>query len=144
MVVWTQSIVNRFLQLFADPSEYRYGEIAEKLSAEFGVTITKNAAIGIGKRLDVPQRKKPGAARKPEIRPEHRHLVVPPVAPKPWPRPRILAGRLRIDQLSHDTCRWPFGDRSPFLFCGAITVESKPYCVEHMKTSCVRWQPSSI
>jgi hypothetical protein len=141
MPTWTQPLVNRFLQLFADPVERSYGEIANTLSREFNIAISKNAAIGIGKRLDVPQRKKAGAKRRPEIRLEHRHLPAPRAAYSKQ-KPVILGGRLRIDQLTHNSCRWPFGDHTPFLFCGAVQVDGQSYCAEHMKISCVKWQPT--
>jgi hypothetical protein len=145
MTVWTEQLKARFLQLVADPEEHRYKKIAQTLSAEFGIPISKNMAIGIGKRLNVPTRKKKKGGylpRKPEVRLEHRPKL--PVFHAPPPRPTIVGkGTLKIEELRSNSCRWPFGDRTPYLYCGAVSVEGRSYCEAHMKIGCVRWQPAS-
>lgn len=49
--------------------------------------------------------------------------ATPPV-PKPPPQPCTL------DQLTQRSCRWPIGD-GPFMFCGATSLDLRPYCQEH-------------
>src|SRR5262245_3449751 len=146
MTVWNDQLKNRFLQLFADPAEHRYKKLAETLTAEFGVPISKNMAIGIGKRLNVPTRKKRSGGylpRKPEIRLEHRAAQIKqPRPPGPLPKASFAGkGTLAIEELTFTSCRWPFGDKTPYLYCGATSVEGRPYCVDHMKIGTVRWQP---
>jgi hypothetical protein len=68
------------------------------------------------------------------------------VAPEPVPCvlprwkvmevPRPAPGtRITLFQLTENTCRWPHGDRTPYLFCGAPTA-GKTYCAYHTGISC--------
>lgn len=133
--VWTKPVVARFEQLFED--ELPYSKIAEELSKEFGVLISRNAAIGFARRHNVPKRQKTDTPRKQErFEPRGKTTLVQYIPKKPTGR-----GILRIDQLGPRSCRWPFGDNPPFLYCGCLTVEGYPYCETHMKLGHVRWQP---
>lgn len=144
MTVWTKPVIDRFIQLFADPAKHNYKTIAGILSSEFGVEINKNMAIGIGKRLNMPLRKKRGRPRKQEVRIEHRNKprAVQPskttanvgIAYKAPPATGV--GRLTLLQLRHSSCRWPFGEQAPFLFCGNPSASNSPYCPDHHALSC--------
>jgi hypothetical protein len=144
MSVWTEPVAGRFKELFAEGLSYN--DIAEKLCAEFGVTISRNAAIGFGKRRNMPKRKDKNKKRKAEVRLEHRGKPGkdPGFVPMPYrPRPQIGKGTLRIEQLTSRSCRWPFGDEAPFLYCGALTEEETSYCCAHNKLAHTRWQPTA-
>lgn len=53
---------------------------------------------------------------------------------KPKPKPEaVAAGNISLAELGPGQCRWPHGDRPPFVFCGAPVVEGRPYCPEHIK-----------
>lgn len=51
---WSDQIDERFKALYVE--RYSFNQIAQKLSAEFGVPCTKNAAIGRSHRLKLPER----------------------------------------------------------------------------------------
>ncbi len=56
MNVWTPPVVSRFNELLKASPVLTYGQIAQRLSAEFNLSITKNAAIGFGRRTGAPKR----------------------------------------------------------------------------------------
>jgi hypothetical protein len=42
------------------------------------------------------------------------------------------AGAISLVDLTASTCRFPVhGERAPFLYCGAQSVEGRPYCAHH-------------
>lgn len=147
MTVWnTPGLTARFQQLVADPAEFAYQSIATTLSQEFGVTITKNAAIAKGKRLKVPHRRDPRHPHKPQVRVERRAIYDTPrrrQVQAQLAKPVELKGKILFEQLKITSCRWPFGDNPPFLFCGHKAHEGSPYCTEHTKIGRVRWQPQT-
>lgn len=56
------------------------------------------------------------------------YLVVRPRRlPPPADSGRRMIGFLDLNQ---ETCRWPHGERAPFLFCGA---PGTPYCAAHAR-----------
>jgi hypothetical protein len=54
--------------------------------------------------------------------------------PKP-PRPVLVSGgRLSIFELTETSCRWPFGDRAPYMFCGEPRIDVDcSYCEGHAR-----------
>ena len=52
--------------------------------------------------------------------------VLPPLEP-PTPKRRLRG--IALEELSRDSCRWPFGD-APYKFCGAAIIKF-PYCEKH-------------
>jgi len=126
----------RFNELLKAQPLLTYTAIAERLSVEFGIRLTKNSCIGHGRHTGVPKRQ-PGrsyAGRKPRA-PKLRLMPHQPRPPKPKPR---VPGKVLLEQL-HITkdCHWPFGDRAPYFFCGAATVlEQPPYCLKHLHIAC--------
>ena len=60
-VVWTRDMVRRFEALIT--LGISYGEIAQILSGEFSVRLTKNSCVGKGRRLHVPLRSPPRKRR---------------------------------------------------------------------------------
>ncbi len=126
-----------------------FDAIAEVLSEEFKVTLTKNACIGKARRMGLPERT---TKRKRKVfRGDKRRRQITLVAPAPietevvpcvLPRWRVMQdeapaerGKLTLLQLTDNTCRWPHGDRVPYLFCGAPTA-GKTYCAYHTGISC--------
>ncbi len=126
-----------------------FDAIAEALSEEFKVTLTKNACIGKARRMGLPERT---TKRKRKVfRGDKRRRQITLVAPAPietevvpcvLPRWRVMQdeapaerGKLTLLQLTDNTCRWPHGDRVPYLFCGAPTA-GKTYCAYHTGISC--------
>jgi hypothetical protein len=120
--------------------ELSMGEIANRLSDEFGATVTRNAVIGRCRRQGLPKRmalkwSKPAPPRKRKKRRPRRRLVIdlPPILPVEPAPPNGTP--LTIYQLNDKNCHWPLGpvdDRPPYLFCGKPAVhEGCPWCGEH-------------
>jgi len=138
---WPGVMINRLTRLHADPQR-SFKAIAEQLSREFGVMITKNACIGKARRLGLEQRAKGTPAPKPrKKRPlTTPHLVpspevVPPVLPGWTVEPPVLpaaSGRIAIYQLRRGVCHFPFGNRPPYAYCGGTTAtRTSPWCPHH-------------
>jgi GcrA cell cycle regulator len=52
--------------------------------------------------------------------------------------------RLRLDQLTDATCKWPVGDpqeKDSFYFCGGRSLDGLPYCAGHCR---VAYQPAAV
>jgi len=141
--VWrrTPLLDARFNELLKAQPLLTYTAIAERLSVEFGVHLTKNACIGHGRHTGVPKRQpsrsyagRKGRKLKPRAKPYVPKVRLPP---RFRPKPRVL-GKMLLEQL-HLTqdCHWPIGDRAPFLFCGDATVMVQPpYCLKHLHLAC--------
>jgi GcrA cell cycle regulator len=128
-----------------------FDAIAEALSEEFKVTLTKNACIGKARRMGLPERttkRKRKVFRGDKRRRQITLVTSTPapieaeVVPCVLPRWRVMQdetpaerGKLTLLQLTDNTCRWPHGDRVPYLFCGAPTA-GKTYCAYHTGISC--------
>lgn len=104
---------------------------------------TRAAVVGRSYRMrGAKRRKASGIAPKPPTT-----MIAgsrnPPRTPKPAPPKPIGDGRPRMISffdLDHTTCKWPFGERAPYLFCGQPQEPNEkrlPYCTEHMK---LRWR----
>ena len=141
-VEWNEYRMARLRALHAD-DRLSFDVIAEELSVEFKAEVSKNACIGKARRMGLPQRRRnksiPRETRKRalELRPPE---AVPCVLPR-WkvmevPRP-APGTRITLFQLTDNKCRWPHGDRTPYLFCGAPTA-GKTYCAYHTGISCGR------
>jgi len=149
---WSQELTIRFVALCLTRNAGSYRDIAEQLTEEFSMRITKNACIGKARRLGVSngngrdfraigKRKKPKPPPKPPKKPDERPGPKPKTQerarPTPVPRSRREQGKVSLFDIGPHDCRWPFGDRPPFLFCGAIVRQlGDPYCTEH---ACVAW-----
>lgn len=139
--VWdNKKIVERLVACLDD---WTSGQgVADKLSGEFGVKLTRNAIIGkihrmgLAHRLPVETKAKPKRRGKP-FRFERKHkdkiYSSTPVKPEPViPRsdlPPTVATRT-FATLGPDDCKWPVGHpRNPgFGFCGQPRVFMRPYC----------------
>jgi hypothetical protein len=123
-VDWTPQIVSRFDALTRD-KDLSYQEVAKILSREFSVRLTKNACIGKARRMQKGLRAKPRKPPKRKWRPTKREPVQ-----KLRPKPKA-PGLIALMDLQTHHCRWPIGDRSPFLFCGEQKEGEYPYCTKH-------------
>jgi hypothetical protein len=130
-IVWTAPLVERLKALAAqvDPV-LSYSEIARILAVEFDARITKNSCIGRGRRIGIPPRQAmPKAAMGFEVNPTK-------LRPVPRARPKKRYERLEIFDLKHGDCRWPYGERAPFTYCGRKALNGYSYCEEHHKLAC--------
>lgn len=146
-VEWTDKLIARFRALHAG-GKRSFKMIAEKLSSEFHVKLTKNACIGKGRRLGLEQRPRstatPGPRKHktprrnrtqtpPELTVEIAQETVP-VIPS-WlvepPAETAGANRLTIYGLKSGVCHYPFGDRPPYAYCGNTTRRGLSWCPHH-------------
>ena len=150
-VVWTPVMEDRLMRLINGGIPYL--EIAQKLSAEFRVKLTKNACIGKGRRLHAPlriaprkraclkrsvPRKKPGllsllssAAKNWRQEQRKRKLKAHPLRRRKQRRQQQPLRNLTLMQLRPSSCRWPIGHNPPYNYCGAHTQDGSSYCPEH-------------
>ena len=149
-MVWSNDRMARLRALHRN-DRLSFDIIAEVLSEEFRVTLTKNACIGKARRMGLPERttKRTRKVFRGDKRRRQITLVAstpapiePEVVPCVLPRWRVMQdeapaerGKLTLLQLNDNTCRWPHGDRVPYLFCGAPTA-GKIYCAYHTGLSC--------
>jgi hypothetical protein len=136
-------IEDRLIELHGESHSFR--EIAEMLSKEFGVELTKNAIAGRCHRLCLKLRVKPravGATLKAKRKSrERKEIVIMPIPPESEPEPVHLEGVDLLD-LQFDDCRWPYGVFPNYRYCGQ-PQHHRSYCKTHFKLSYVlpreRW-----
>jgi GcrA cell cycle regulator len=56
--------------------------------------------------------------------------TVVPLKPRADKAPKAPK-RLTLFELTERTCKWPFGERPPFTFCGHETIAGSSYCDFH-------------
>jgi GcrA cell cycle regulator len=138
--------------------EYRargmsYGQIAQALNAKFGTTYTRNAALGRGVRMGLPNSGQPPKREKrfPEIRRTKRQRTATGTEPllrraaesaeaAPAAKPvtlrcvGITPRLIPLIELKADDCRYPYGgdkDGEPITFCGHPKLPGSSYCGPH-------------
>jgi len=141
--VWTLAMHVRLRELTAEGEVLSYDTIADKLNVEFDMKFTRNAVIGKARRLGIKKKPAPSfatAVREPGYVPR-RERVKPQKINKVARFPITLSGlapagprdgRKTILELNRLSCRWAFGERVPYLFCGQRT-DGSSYCPEHSK-----------
>jgi GcrA cell cycle regulator len=132
-------------------SLWRDGLSASQIAAVLG-GITRNAVIGKAHRLGLTGRPSPiknrgaGPVRpRPPRRPRTERLPAAPrvaaapvrrvVEPPPPPVELEDMPGATILTLTDRICKWPIGDPrdAEFHFCGRVSAEGLPYCVEHAR-----------
>ena len=130
---WDDHLIARFTALHRD-GKRPFREIAETLSREFGLRLSKNACIGKARRLSLKERPRvaPPPPRKGQRR-GGRPRRIPAVLPG-WriepPRLPPAAGRITIYQLESGVCHFPHGETPPYTYCGAKTLRGS-WCPHH-------------
>jgi GcrA cell cycle regulator len=138
---WTEERIEKPKRMWADKLP------ASQIGEAIGVT--KNAVIGMRKRLDLPERrrgqprrgeppipKKP-QERKPQTFSGKRFLIPPSARPSPkLVKPQIVNEApaplmLDISSLTERTCKWPVTNDTPIKFCGHEKACGVPYCDFH-------------
>jgi hypothetical protein len=149
---WTKDRMAQLRALHRN-DKLSFDMIAEILSEQFGTELTKNACIGKARRMGLPERttRRKRKVFRGDKRRAHITLVAPApayveaeVVPCVLPRWRVMQdeapaerNRMTLMQLDGNKCHWPYGDRVPYLFCGAPTA-GKTYCAYHTGISCGR------
>jgi len=137
----------RLIELHGEGLSFR--EIAEKLSAEYDVTLTKNAIAGRCHRLCLKLRVKPRAYGPKEIRKRKRKpimievkIIEPVEVVEPVEEFKPPLEGIDLLDLQFDDCRFPFGEHPHIRYCGKPQFR-RSYCCEHFEKSYVvpkmRW-----
>ena len=130
---WEEGLIQRLTELHA--RGYSSREIALEMGREFvGLKFTRNSIIGKTHRLCLPHRALPIVQPKPKSiqkRAKRKRPMPRKTAPKIKPPRTDPDGLLTIYQLGAGDCRFPFGHRSPFMFCGKEQAEGSSYCLQH-------------
>jgi hypothetical protein len=126
----------RLIELAA--TDISHGKIAAALSAEFGCRVTRNAVIGkvARDRIARPERRIGNEAKTRNDRPKRRKVtwldeVLPPRRKPLATSPLATADPITLMDLRPHHCRWPLGEPSDMLYCGAGRLEPHPYCAGH-------------
>lgn len=140
---WTDERIEKLKKYWADGLSA--GQIAARLSG-----VSRNAVIGKARRIGlaihvnavVDRERKPAA---PKVSKEK--MRVKTVSPVPLPveepppivasvvAPRSLC--LTLMELESHHCRWPYGERAPFTFCGHGVESGDVYCTYHSRIAYV-------
>lgn len=140
-------VCKRVRELWKDHSAT---QIAEKLWKELRVSVTRNSIVGylhrqkvtIDQKSEVHPSTNNNRGARPRVRPptpvnvQRINQVRRPKEPKPEPFVCAPVGNvaplhLTLDQLKEGMCRFPYGDATPFTFCGCQTVSGRSWCAEH-------------
>lgn len=96
--------------------------------------ISRCAVLGKARRMNLaphknasprPQRSPPDAPIVPQVIPS---TPEPEIAPLPLPVPFL---GLLLLELGPEDCRYPEGERVPYLFCGQSAMKGSAYCACH-------------
>lgn len=128
-------------------ADYRRGlscaQIAMRINTQFGTTYTRNSVIGRASRIGLPGTRPVAEKRSPAPRKRDYAAVARDIAAakRPAPKPNIETVALlcaEVTPLNMDIldlgkghCRYPYGDRVPYRFCGHLAIEGSSYCAPH-------------
>ena len=142
----TPGLVTRLIELHGLPDLLPYGKIAELLSAEFGISLTRFSVVGKIFRLKLPRRnyppgfpyikRPPQPAKETIIMPIEPMPELAPVESPPLPSIDIYCrsiGQEAIAALEPHHCRWPSGEWPNLTFCCRQKYDGESYCKAHCK-----------
>jgi GcrA cell cycle regulator len=93
---------------------FSYGRIAQLFNLSRGSVIAKANRLRLVRgRAIVTARKPPKPAK---------------LEPQVEPVPDSRTGQYTLVELNERQCRWPYGDKTPYTFCGDKAVDGLPYC----------------
>lgn len=140
---WTDKRKEKLRELWGREPRLSAADIAEKL----GEGVTRNAVIGMVRRMGLEPRKRVSSAplvkrirraraRQPLIaifRPPATVEISSPEHSARLDRLIPMAQRCTIMMLNDNTCRFPIGDSrdKEFFFCGGVPQDGSPYCLRH-------------
>lgn len=144
----TAGLLDRLIALNAT-GRRSMGEMANILSGEFNITITRNAVISklrrIGKHVPTGKKgrkkakpiskakAKPAAPAKPKVKAPRQNEVHFVYTPPPAEVPVIGLG-LPLVELHEGLCKYPTNaPDAPYAFCGLAIAGDGPYCAGHSR-----------
>lgn len=131
--VWqkTPGLTERLIALHQSCSA---SQLAEMLTREFKLAMSRSQVIGKSKRLKLQPRELPKPTY---VRASRARIVAPPIQPPPArpPASQLELARLRVDslpivRLKANGCRFLYGDY-PFVCCTEPRIEGLSYCAWH-------------
>lgn len=117
--LWDEAAVTQLETL------WHAGFSSAEIAKQMGGGLSRNAVIGKSHRLGLVKyrRPKPKVVEKPPAR--------KPGLSKPRRLPAPPPGHFDLLDLRFDQCRYPTGDRAPYMFCGTAIADGFPYCPAH-------------
>lgn len=136
---WTSEAFSHAKRLWQAGKSGR--QISEQLAEKLNFVASRSAVIGMMHRehIKTPVLPKSGRGRPqapPAPVPKPRLVYRAPPAPDPIDEP--AGPRLKLIDLTSDTCRFPYGETAPFLFCGAAVQGELSYCPFHCRVAYYR------
>ena len=110
-------------------------KIADLMTEKFETRFTRNKICGKIHRLGLSE-PKPKEPKQP--RPK-RHQPYKPRRKPEAPPPETVALRcveivplnITLQELDDTTCKYPYGDRPPFQYCGHPSLPDESWCLDH-------------
>jgi len=130
-VAWTDEVIKELKRLVAKKLS------AQQIATKLDCGASRNAVIGKAHRLGLklaPQAKRPRRAVLPAA-PEATQQPAAPAGETPDEIPPHAPGLpCRLADLALGMCRYPYGDRPPYTFCGQrVWAEGSSWCAEHAR-----------
>lgn len=140
---WTRERISVLTEL------WREGLSCSQIAYILGLGFSRNSVIGKVHRLKLHETYpraswkatrrifQPRSPRKPRAPAARKvRLNVPPEFPAVPPRAEAWKALpdtkpITLMELNENTCRWPVGDVSPFLYCGCEPADGSSYCAAH-------------
>lgn len=136
----TDGLNDRLIELCKAPQRFSRGFIANELSEQFGIPITRNSVNGRVFRLGLSMPWPRITLRKPRAlasaRPIERKRSVPKSTPPKFFDPTLPIEpdkQVSLLDAGPEHCRYPFGEKSSLMFCGREPLEGCAYCAEHWR-----------
>jgi hypothetical protein len=102
------------------------GFSSAEIAKQMGSGLTRNSIIGKAHRLGLVK------YRRPRLKPVKKKAPARKLGlSKPRRRATPPPGRFDLLDLRSDQCRYPTGDRAPYMFCGTAIADGFPYCPAH-------------
>ena len=143
--IWPRERMDYLAEIWHDG--WSFSQLAEQINYRFGTYITRSAVAGKLARMSLKTTIPRTVHSKPKLWP--RKVVSPAIVPakpgKPAPRLEVLPPTIwkELVELREGDCRFPYGERVPFPFCGLAAVPETPWCRFHAKL-CYNHPPREV
>lgn len=140
---------DEMLKALIAAGELSHEMMARQINAAFGTRYSRNSTIGRSSRLGIRGEKPPKPAvtahvvRKRSPRPRIRPPAVPRIPPAQIAAlacEAIVPLGVLLEDIRPTHCRWPYGETTPYVFCGHPQLADRSYCAAHYALS-TREQP---
>jgi hypothetical protein len=112
-------------------SGYSFSQVAKFINEAFGVELTRSSVAGKVGRMNLRDIER--VKRAPKVRAPRQLSAAASKPAREPPRVPLKPRMIDILELSKYTCRYPFGDTPPYLYCGCPPLKGSPYCRDHTK-----------